>query len=115
VKYEPLDFVSKEHSISEIATGDVSRVTVGILAAALESDEPAWVEACAVALTLAADPAIRRAGVLALDHLIRRFPEPERRVVDTILDRLDNEDQLLSGAVGDLRDDLAVFRPDPRS
>jgi hypothetical protein len=99
-----------EHTLTEIASGDAVRATEAIMASALHSPEQQQVEACAVALTLSSDAVIRRAGVLAFGHLIRRFPSTPRQLVEIVLDRL-NDDPDMYGAVSDLRDDLEVFRP----
>ena len=107
--YESLEYVSMEHTLAEIASGDTVRVTEAILASALHSPERQQIEACAVALSLSSDAWIRRAGVLALGHLVRRFPSTSRQLVEIVLDRL-NDDPDLNGAVSDVRDDLEVFR-----
>jgi hypothetical protein len=106
--YEPLPYESMEHTLREIGSADTGRVVRAILGAALESPDREWVEASAVSLTLVPDADVRRAAILALGHLARRFRVLSAPAVAMVIDRVD-DDHALAGALADLRDDLETF------
>lgn len=108
-RYEPLDFNSRAQTLSDLASGDMSVATTALLGAAEHSEEPEWVEAAAIALTLGANVDARRAGLLALSALLRRFGE--RINVDALrvaLARIEAENEL-AGTVSDVRDDVDIY------
>ena len=107
-KYEELVFESRQATLAAVASGEPEIVTRAVLACSLESEDPAFIETLAVALSLSSDSDVRRSAVLALGHLARRFGRVNRPAVDSIMARIDG-DAMLMGALHDLRDDLAVF------
>ena len=107
-RFEPLHFTSEERTLEDISTGDRELATKAMFAAALECDNASFVQTLAVALTLSSEPDIRRAGVLSLGHVARRFGAVELPAVEAIITRL-NGDEALHGALYDLQEDLAVF------
>jgi hypothetical protein len=109
--FEELSFVSVEDTLVEVASADPGRVIRAILAAALESPDSAWVEACAISLTLTAHPGVCRAALLALGHLARRFGVLNARALTGVLERLEPVEEL-RGVINDLRDDLHVYGMD---
>ncbi len=106
--YEELVFESTQVTLAAVASGDPEVMTRALLACALESDDPVFVETLAVALSVSDDHAVRRSAVLALAHLVRRFGRVNRPAIDSIMTRLDG-DAGLRGALGDLREDLDAF------
>ena len=103
--YETLPFESMAHTLREVGSGDSGRVVRAVLGASLKSEDPEWVEACAVSLTNAADIEVRRAAILAIAHLARRFRQVSPGAVNAVVERAGREDAL-SGAIDDLREDL---------
>ncbi len=108
LRYEELIFESNYATLAAIASGDPEVVARAVLACAVHSDDPVFVETLAVALTVSADPLVRRSAVLALAHLVRRFGRVNRPAVDSLMVRLDSDVEL-RGSLDDLRDDLEVF------
>ena len=106
--YQELSYNSPDETLAEIASGEPDRVTRALLGAALESADPSWVEACAISLSLADDNALRRASLLTLGHLARRFRRPAGPALAAVLRRLE-ADEDLAPVVAELRDDLAVY------
>lgn len=106
--FEQPSFVSVESTLAEIASGDPERVASAIVAAALSSDEPVWIEACAIGLTNASTAEIRWAAVVSLGHLMRRF-QRRSQAMELALSRLD-DDERLAGVIADVRADIDVFR-----
>ncbi len=106
--YEQLPYESMEQTLREVGSGDSDRVVPAVLGAALESPEREWVEACAVALTNAKDTEVRRAAILAIAHLARRFRRVSPAAVSAVIERA-LHDEALAGTVDDLRDDLETF------
>lgn len=95
-------------TLQEIGSGDPGRVIRALLGAALESPDRELVEACAVSLTIAADTEVRRAALLAIAHLARRFRQATVPALATVIERA-GHDEALAGALDDLRDDLDTF------
>jgi hypothetical protein len=110
-RFEEFIFASRSEALVEISSGVPDRVVRALLAAALESPDSSWVEACALSLSVAADSSIRRAALLALGHLGRRFGTINADAIGEVLNRLGMEDNL-RGVVDDLRDDLRVYGVD---
>jgi hypothetical protein len=106
--YAPLLYRSADDCLTEIASGDSVRIVPALLGAALESSDPSWVEACAVSLSLANDNGVRRASLLALGHLARRFGRLNTSALTVVLRRLESEEQL-AAVVAELREDLSVY------
>lgn len=106
--YAELPFRSREETLEEISSGEPERIVRAVLGAALESSESAWVEACAVSLSLVADNRIRRACLLALGHLARRVGALNTVALAAVLERLEVEEEL-AGTIADLKDDLVVL------
>jgi hypothetical protein len=106
--YEQLPYESMEQTLREVGSGDSHRVVRAVLGAALESPDREWVEACAVALTNATDTEVRRAALLAIGHLARRFRHASPAAVAAVIERI-GRDEALGGAIDDLRDDLETF------
>jgi hypothetical protein len=107
-RYERLDFDSPADTLMKIGAGVQSEVIRSLLGASLESAERLWVESCAIALTLSADPQIQRAALLAIGHLARRFSEVDEAAVRVVLERLRNDPDLAE-AVTDLEEDLIAY------
>lgn len=106
--YEELPSGSREETLGEIASGESLRVVRALIGAALESDESSWVEACAVSLSLVDDEQVRRAALLALGHLARRFGRLDGGALSVVVRRLEAEEGV-AGAVADLKDDLTAY------
>jgi hypothetical protein len=106
--YEHLPYESMEETLREVGSGDPGRVVRAVLGASLESPDRAWVEACAVSLTNAADNEVRRAAVMAMGHLARRFRLVSPAAVAAVIGRAGHDDAI-AGAAEELRDDLETL------
>ena len=107
-QYQRFDETSIEEALEHLASSDPRVVTEAILGASLTATDPRWVESAALALTHASDPAVRRAGLLALGHLAIRFrrlegPAAARQAIA----RLAQEPQL-AGTAEDVGEDLDI-------
>ena len=95
-------------ALALIAAGDPTLVIEAIIHASLGPVAPSWLEPTAVALTLAADQEVRRAGLLALGHLAIRFhrlenPDAARLAVARLATEPD-----LAGTAEDVGMDLDI-------
>jgi hypothetical protein len=113
-RYQGLGYEGRAAVLDALAHGDEVHIVETILGAAEGSEEPDWVESAALALTRAFDDQLRRAGLLALGVLVRRFSgRVDLAAVRGAAERLASEPRL-SGTASDLLDDIEVFGEDLR-
>lgn len=107
-QYEQLVYESDQACLAIIAGGEPEAVAHTMLAAALKSANPAFVKTLAIALTLVENATVRRAAVVALCHLVRRYELVDLSDVVRVVERL-RSDPRMRGAVADLEGDMQVF------
>ena len=108
LRYQRLDFESRAATLASIAGGDDDSIVRAMFAAALESNDKDFIETLAVALSVHPAADVRRAAVLSLGHVARRFGTVEPASLEAVIARLRNDTDL-RGALYDLESDLNVF------
>ncbi len=109
MRYEPLQPIS--HLDAELAeSGTPEQLAVATISIGLHDDESAWAVSFCTRLAFHLSPVVRRAAMIVLAHLARRFGELcEDRVRPLIEASLTDADAGVRGQADDAADDIAVF------
>ncbi|CRM17749.1 MULTISPECIES: hypothetical protein [Pseudomonas] len=108
MRYHDPDLTHDE-SVTDLATGDVSKVTTALISVGLNETDCTWAQSVCLQHMRDDNEDIASAAIVAIGHIARRFGTLDMDKVMPALQQAMRKCPALSGVIGSAMDDIEMF------